>query len=323
MISAKKLRLAAKQGIRGHFSPLALKALGREFNPGDAIVISGYFRSGTTWLAELVSKAANAGIVFEPFHVDNVAEAKSAGFSYNNFRRFDEEWPAGKDFAERVLSGKILNSWTAAHIPVKQAVQMRRLVVKLVASNQMLVWLTEQFDLAAPALLIRHPCAVLSSWLNRGWRLNDWIMKDAEMLACHPEITDILDTLSKKEEYFAAKWCIDHYVPLSRRGERKFKVVAFEKLVADSAPYLEEVLSNWNVNLPDFVRKEMKQPSDKASAELSSNYDSVSSGWRNSLSSKQQERVLRVVRDFGLDFYTSDIEPDYERLFGPNPVRDL
>jgi hypothetical protein len=225
MIVMKKLGLAVKQGIRGCVSPLVVKTLGREYRLTDSIVISGYFRSGTTWLAELVSKSVDAGIVFEPFHIDHVPDAKRAGFSYNNFRSPDDDWPDGMEFVDNVLRGQVLNRWTAAHMPVQQAIRMRRLVIKLVSANQMLVWLTRHFDIPAPLLLIRHPCAVLASWLDRGWRLNTWIMKDPHLIACYPEIDDILDTLSCEEEYFAAKWCIDHYVPLSSQESHGFKIV--------------------------------------------------------------------------------------------------
>ncbi|MEL7187117.1 MAG: hypothetical protein AAFN50_11895 [Pseudomonadota bacterium] len=321
MISAKKVKQAARQEIRGCLSPLLVKALGRTYDTRDAIVISGFFRSGTTWLAELVSKSANAGIVFEPFHTDNVSSAKAAGFTYNNFRSPDENWEEGFRYVDNVLRGKMLNRWTASQIPVRQSVQMRRLVIKLVASNQMLVWLVNHFEVPTPVLLIRHPCAVLASWINRGWRLNNWIMRDERMLAFHPEVSEILDSLSVPEEFFAAKWCIDHYVPLSSAGERDFNIVPFEKMVVEGAEYLDTVLNYWNIEMPDFVRDEIRRPSDKASDQLSSDYSSAVGGWRNSLTDQQQQRVLRVVRDFGLDFYSSDVEPDYDRLFGLEPVR--
>jgi hypothetical protein len=70
------------------------------------------------------------------------------------------------------------------------------------------------------------------------------------------------------------------------------------------------------------MRDEIKRPSEKASVNLVTSYETVIRGWKEGLSKTQRDRVLRVVRDFGLDFYTSDFEPDYDRLFGLNPIRN-
>ena len=50
--------------------------------------------------------------------------------------------------------------------------------------------------------------------------------------------------------------------------------------------------------------------------ELISNADKQLSKWKKALSDKQIERILKIVRDFDLDFYTEDIEPDYDKFGG-------
>jgi hypothetical protein len=317
----KRITATLKQELRGYINPLMLKSLRRTYDLEDVIVISGHFRSGTTWLAELVSMSANAGIIFEPFHIDHVPEAKQAGFTYNNFRRPSDDWPDGYSFVDKVLHGKVLNRWTVGHIPLWRALKMRRLVVKLVSSNQMLVWLTEKFAIPTPVLIIRHPCAVLASWLNRGWRLNNWIVREPALLESFPELRKILDSLAHEEEYFAAKWSIDHYVPLYYKRERSFKTVAFEKLAVDGPNYLQEILRTWDIELTEEVCERLRRPSEKASDHLTSSYESALNGWKRDLSRTQRDRVLRVVREFGLDFYTDALEPDYDRLFSDRPIR--
>jgi hypothetical protein len=44
-------------------------------------------------------------------------------------------------------------------------------------------------------------------------------------------------------------------------------------------------------------------------------------GWRKALTPAQVAMVLAVVKQFGLDFYTDDPQPDIARLTGPAPVR--
>lgn len=307
--------------VRGLVNPWLIRLSRQEHSARNALVISGHFRSGTTWLAELIAKSVDGGILFEPFHIDHVSEAKNAGFNYSNFRHPDESWPEGRDFVARVLEGKVLNSWVVGQIPIRRAASMKQLVIKLVAANQMLTWITANFAVPKPVMIIRHPCAVLASWLNRGWRLNNWLVKDNKLIEVFPEIADITKTLRSEEEFFAAKWCIDHYVPLLTRQHGQFEIVAYEKLVVEGAPYLDQILANWNLRVPDSVRAEFRLPSQKASENVRRDYKSVLSGWADSLSKRQQDAVMRVVTDFGLDFYSWDAEPDYERLFGESPVR--
>ena len=309
-----RLTLAVRQGVRGFVNPALIRLRARRYSPTEALVIAGHFRSGTTWLAELIANSVDGGILFEPFHIDHVPEAKAAGFTYQNFRRHDESWPDGERFVGELLEARKLNPWIVSHIPVTRAIGMQRLVVKLVAANQMLAWLTSNFDIPPVALIVRHPCAVLSSWLSRGWGLNTWINLEPGLTESYPEIVPIVDSLEHEEEFFAARWCIDHFVPFKGGGDCRFNVVAYEKLVMEGADYLEDVLQAWDLEVPAHVRDSIRRPSEKASDTMRSSYDSVLTGWQDKLTQTQVARVLRVVRDFGLDFYDDSPEPDYDRL---------
>ena len=302
------------QGVRAAVNPITLSLRNRSFDKRETIVVVGHYRSGTTWLAELISKSLNAAIVFEPIQIDNVPRAKKAGFDYDNFRMPTENWPEGKAYLDQVLSGKRLNSWSVSHIPILRAVTASRLTVKLVAANQMLGWLISEFDIPPPALIIRHPCAILSSWINRGWRLNNWITPPKGLYDHYPQLETIISSLRYEEEFFAAKWCIDHFVPFSQIQADSAVVVPFEKLVTDGAEFLDQILGRWNAVLPQQVADELHVPSAKASDAIRDNYLNVLNGWTKSLSSKQIERVLVVVKRFGLDFYSKEIEPDYSRI---------
>ena len=43
-------------------------------------------------------------------------------------------------------------------------------------------------------------------------------------------------------------------------------------------------------------------------------------GWQRTLTPVQVERVLNVLRLFGLECYTDSLEPDYGRLYGQSPL---
>jgi hypothetical protein len=312
---------ATREVLRGYINPTLLRKVQQPRDVGDALVIAGHFRSGTTWFAEVLAKAISGGILFEPFNILNVPEARKAGFTFQNYHEPEDAWPEGEAFARDVFCGRILNKWTTSQIPIGKSFDLKRWVVKLVCANQMLGWLTAKVDIRPPVLLIRHPCAVLASWKSRGWRLNDWIIPDQRFLQARPEIKDILDGLTTKEEYFAARWCMDHYAPFSLDRPYPFLTVSYEKLVIEGDRYIDEIFGHCDVSLPDWVRDEIKSPSAKVSAEFSSSPKNILMRWKDMLSEKQIDRVLRVVEDFGLDFYTRDLEPDYDRMFGPAPIR--
>src|SRR5262245_687131 len=74
-------RSAAVRASRSLLNPL----LGRlTSNAGydlrETILVVGWARSGTTWLAEVLSAIPNSAILFEPFHTERVPEAAAAGF---------------------------------------------------------------------------------------------------------------------------------------------------------------------------------------------------------------------------------------------------
>ena len=53
---------------------------------------------------------------------------------------------------------------------------------------------------------------------------------------------------------------------------------------------------------------------DEATKKVIRDADKQLSKWKKYLSEKQIQRILKVVSDFGLDFYTEDIEPDYNNI---------
>ena len=130
---------------------------------------------------------ANAGIVFEPLHIQHVREARRLGLKWQNLHLPDELWPEGQEYVWRVLSGKVLNGWTTSHIPLRRVFEIDRWVVKFVCANQMLGWIARDLQVPKPILLIRHPCAVLASRISRGWTLYRTLSNKDEFLRAYPE----------------------------------------------------------------------------------------------------------------------------------------
>jgi len=312
---------AVQRVSRRALSPLLLRATAsRSYDIKNTLVIAGSPRSGTTWLAELLNRIPRSAILFEPEHVQQVPEARKAGLTWHTIKDPDEDWAEGRQFFDEVFRGKLISSWTVSHVPLANAVAPRTWIVKFVDANFMLGWLARSFPIKPPALLVRHPCAVIASQLRRGWS-NPHPPRLKGFLAKYPQFTDYLETLSDPAEYAAALWSMQTYAPLMLPKPWPFVVMPYEELAADPRSELSRLFAAWQMPMPEGVLESAMRPSgttDSGSA-LHAGAD-PSSSWRRSLSPRQIDGILAVIRTFGLDFYDATGRPDLARLHALTPA---
>jgi hypothetical protein len=316
---------ALQRVSRRALSPLLLRATAsRSYDLRNTLVIAGSPRSGTTWLAELLNRIPRSAILFEPEHVQQVREAREAGLTWHTIKEPDEDWPEGRRFFDAVLRGRLISSWTVSHVPVTNAVAPRTWIVKCVDANFMLGWLARNFPIKPPALLVRHPCAVIASQLRRGWS-NPHPPRLKGFLARYPQFSDYLETLHDPAEFAAALWSMQTYAPLMLPRPWPFVLVPYEELATDPEGQLSRLFDAWRIPMPDRVLESAVRPSgttDSGSA-LRAGAD-PSSAWRKSLSVRQIDGILAVIRTFGLDFYDEKGRPVPARLneLAPGPSAD-
>jgi len=318
ILSGYSPQQALQRVSRRALSPLLLRATASSsYDLRSTLVIAGSPRSGTTWLAELLNRIPRSAILFEPEHIQQVPEARKAGLTWHTIKEPDEHWPEGQQFFDKVLRGQLISSWTVSHVPLSNAVAPRTWIVKFVDANFMLGWLARHFPIKPPALLVRHPCAVIASQLRRGWS-NPHPPRLKGFLTKYPQFKDYLETLSDPAEFAAALWSMQTYAPLMLPRPWPFVLIPYEELAADPRRELTRLFDAWRMPLPDGVLESAVRPSgttDTGSA-LRTGTD-PSSAWRNHLSTRQIEGILAVIRTFGLDFYDGDGRPDLQRLDMP------
>lgn len=308
-------RQAMERLSRRTLSPLLVRttSFGRH-DIRDTLLVAGSPRSGTTFLAELLNQIPRSAILFEPEHIQQVPEAKIAGLTWHTIKDPQDDWPDGRRFFERVLRGQVITSWTVSHVPLANALAPRTWIVKFVDANFILGWLTANFPVRPPVLLIRHPCAVIASQLRRGWS-NPHPPRLKGFLARHPQFTEYLETLGDPAEFAAALWSMQTLAPLSLPRPWPFVLVTYEDLAADPGRELQRLFGGWQLPMPAGIVERALRPSgttDTGSA-LAKGSD-PSSAWRRILSMKQIDAILKVVRTFGLDFYDEGAFPDAEKL---------
>jgi hypothetical protein len=298
----------------------------KDRSPGDAIFLTGAPRSGTTWVYEIFTALLNSSFgMWEPLNPRN----------YKILKRFDQPLrpylnPAMKDqdlyhFFEALLKGQLYQTSTMENFNLQRFFQVARssdpLIIKSVRGNRVLPWITENFPLKNAYLLLRHPCAVISSQLKHGsW---DYVKREKnlkhpkivrEMLDNLPEIKEMLYQELRPEEKLAITWGFDYYVPLKYSRDNNFHLIFYEDLVRNGTEALEPILEKFgvspsNVDLNAVLNKKSRTTKDDETDKVNQ-----LSKWKYDLSEEQIERILKIVNYFGLDFYDRDAKPNMNKI---------
>ena len=301
---------------RGVVSSFLFKLLYRKgFDTSRAIMIFGSTRSGSTWLAELVSSVPGHSQIFEPLNTQYVKAAGKAGIIKNTYIKQDDVWNKGNKFFSGILSGRVMNPWLASQIPVKDVFSTRRLVIKFVRANLLLGWVCKNFDVLPPALVIRHPCAYVSSHMQKGWNPSLKVLLSNSYFDGLPEIREQCLNLTRPEELNALAWCLRYHAPLSLTKPYPFILVCYERLVRDGEKEIKRLFRIWDLEITKDIINRLGKPSDTVtnSSQIVTGKDPLA-GWKRTLSIEQINNVLNVLYIFKMDFYSNELEADYEKL---------
>jgi hypothetical protein len=297
---------------------MALGALKRvkQYDPRDNLLLFCDPRGGSTWLAQLVAHVPRTAILWEPLVIDQVEEFKQLDFSWRQHIPEGAEWPAAKDAFDRVLSGGVLNAWTARASRRGDFLAAEKLVVKFCRANAMIPWLTRSYSFRyVPVHLLRHPFSVVASQLRHG----GWIKKpEGSVISSHGPFPDprarhrdFLRTLESREEQLCATWFLANEIPLTDpRGGRDWTTVYYEDLLTDPRGQIEAIFHRWGLPVPDAIWHDVRVPSSttKDTTFLESTQEQLTK-WRRELSAEQLARMREVWSYF---VEASDMALPYE-----------
>lgn len=302
----------------------------------DTLAVAGTPRSGTTWLMEALSRIPEYKYLFEPINPIWFLDIRGIGFSSRKYVPIDTEWPEGYEYLKKTFTGQAFSLIPPLQFkiePMMHRIFADKLIVKFVRINRLLPWIAKRFQLRGIIFIIRHPCAVIASQIKTGFY--GYFSETPPYQQTVPTLKQVIDDASKidiiddsivrklkkidtNEEMLAALWCLDNYIPINSSKPYPWTTVFYEKLVMDEKNEISRIFKNiGEEKVPDAVIKNLRTPSmvtlgsDK---ELISNADRQLSKWKKTLTKKQIERILKIVRDFELDFYTDDIEPNYDKM---------
>jgi hypothetical protein len=285
----------------------------RKRDPGKSIFIAGTARSGTTWLADLISSQIPCRLMFEPFNSKQVSEYQA--FEYFQYMRPGQPEDVLFTFANRVFTGEIRNRWidrkNENFLP-----QFR--LIKEIRANLLLKWLHDSFPEVPFLFIIRHPCAVVHSRMELGWATDqdiDPFLKQPNLISDHlSNHIDFIQSVASEEEKHALVWCISNLVPLKQFCSDSLRIIFYENICIQPEEELSKIIHYLQHHDKPLRMINANKPSTTSllSSAVVAGKDKLTR-WTKNLSTEQVNRILNVVTEFGLDYLYGESTVPLER----------
>ena len=300
--------------------------LASQLQPRDTIVVSGFWRSGTTWLQEYLAEILGAKTIFEPFHFKVRAAQKlfkhyGVAKKSESFHELFIPYCAERTLDPSSLLYRYYDGTLRADLPGRAVRVLRQDASESERTRVVVKFTRGQFSLAAahrtfamPIIhLYRDPRAVVASAKMTDWywlfdhlslqeqllEVNDgradYFRRDAEALREYDR-----DKIARIAAYWASteKFLRDAFA----EAQSRIVLVSYEKLCRQPESVLE-ILAQLNV------------PTERHGSSPAGRGDSFSTspqrrgasaaerigGWTNVLSSAEIAMIESIVEHFGLN----------------------
>ena len=271
-----------------------------------SIMVAGTARSGTTWLADIIASQIPCRIMFEPFHSRKVQAFRQ--FHYFQYMKPGEKNNALRSYCQKVFTGEIRDRW------IDQQVDLlfpKCRLIKEIRANLFLGWIQVNFPEIPILFIVRNPCAVVLSRMQLSW----WTDEDIAPFLSQPKLIDdfLVDKLevirraTTIEEKHAIIWCVSNLVPIRQFRSRGLTVVFYEHLCVQPEVEVRRMFGTIDQVYDGSIFRSVIRPSatSRHTSAIVTGEDKVMR-WKQVLSTEQIDNILRVVRDFGLDYIYGD-----------------
>jgi len=278
----------------------------------EALLISGSPRGGTTWIAESIGAAlGNSRILWEPLQEGNISKL-NLGFSKRPYLDKNTVTIKQEKFFHSLVNARQANSHLLRirEYPFNfiQLLANSRLIIKFVRGNGVVGFLAERFSLPKPLIIIRHPCAVVSSQMNMGsWEDHPHI--DENLLSKYPSLPDVVDQEAPLGERLAMTWAAD--VLAAKANSLQVNIVYYEDVVLRGAEALAPSFQSWGwATPPEKLEKMLERPSSTTYAwSKLEDIESKLGRWQKELDSETVHRILNVCYAMGIEDYGESVWP--------------
>lgn len=289
------------------------------------IVISGSPRTGSTWFMEILSYFERTYSIFEPLHPSWFEDADNLDIGFRPYIDPDQENPDFKQFLNYIFEGgRISNNPHFDYSQIYSRFKGDVPVIKFVRANRALQWIAKKMELNSCFLLIRHPCATISSQLKTGYTgyIDDSyskniipsksdIIKDIREIDIIPnEKIDIVKNAKNKIEILSIIYSLDYYIPLYYLDKYKINLVTYEDLLLNPKETIKDISAITGLDYDKRkILKNVVKPSQMTEQEKINRKHQLSK-WRNNLKERQINSIFNIVRSFDVKIYGDSLTPN-------------
>ena len=264
-------------------------------------------RSGSTWLAEVLSSLEDYMLVDEPLHLNNNPRLVSINWGWRQLIPPNEPWKEAKEYFEWIFKYKNTGYGKVHLNSLSKYLKSSSGVFKMIRGKGVLPWLVQQFEFKyKPILLIRNPYAVISSMITHpswNYTMTPFIIPDIPFNEPYFEHADFLRSLHTKEEQLMALWCIVNKACLEDDlHEKGWQLIKYEDIVSTPEDTLDKIFSNWNLEMPNDLHTLMNKPSSTYIRANNIEKEDLLNGWKNILKEDQLIKLSQVLEYFELEY---------------------
>ncbi|MCP5005002.1 MAG: sulfotransferase domain-containing protein [Planctomycetes bacterium] len=288
-------------------------------DPLASVILSGSGRSGTTWIADIINYKMDYRSMFEPFHPHNVSVWQIFKPKiYFSPKRNDNSY---KRVLRIILTGNIRDSWIDKYDKHGTKTIYRKRLLKCIFGNLLLKGIYLLYPGMPIILLLRHPCAVVSSQLeiDGNWGcLSEYFAQEDLVRDFLLPFKKAAQNVHNRFEELVFIWCIQNYVPLKQFERDEIHLIFYENFCKYPNQEIERLFKFLGQQYDDRVIEKIKTSSKtswrKDSAALTS--DHLINSWRERVTKKQLKRTIEIMDFFGLDkIYSENSMPNSKGAF--------
>lgn len=305
------------------------------------IIVTGFPRSGTSWVAKCLSFASGYTYYREPDNYQHVRGAEKR-FTYL-YLTGDHDDPAYRAHMTRACAGDVATAFTMRHDPGPILRPLRgpgralgerfpwlfrrqpHVLLKLVFANLNLAWLTSNFPEARQVCVLRHPCGQFDSWLRLGWEPRPVrLLENPRLVADHlGPFTDLIRAAGTFWERAGALWGATMYVIHRQTGtDARRTIVAYEWLCEDPLGGYRELYSRlgleWAPKAERFIEESDRAGDDRTYSMTRPTVQQIDK-WRARLEPEDVAACRAFVEPFGLPYYPG-FDPAVRTISGVEPA---
>jgi hypothetical protein len=288
------------------------------------VIVAGFPRSGTSWLAKGLSYARGFTYYREPDNVDMVPEAEARFRTLYLTGEHDD--PAYRRLMTRACAGRVATAFTMREDPgplVKALgrglrvaerfpilfFRQRHVLLKLVNANLNLAWFSANFPEARQVCVLRHPCGQFESWQRLGWEPDPQrLLENPRLVADHLRpFEDLIAGARSFWERAGALWAATvHVIRRQTQADGGRMLIAYEWLCGDPVARFQDLYRRldmtWSEGAERFLRA-ADTDADPRTYSMRRPTARQIDKWKQRVDPADVEACRRFVEPFGLPYY--------------------